>query len=265
MTIFQNVTLSSKLLEVLVAKVFHADRMNLSHNFTSQKYEANVLRLYPVGEMLNRVREATTELPKAILFELRDLGHKSLFEQVCGCVIAARTPDEISLPAALQLFKIATTAREVAELSEKKIYKMIRAVSFGKEKAKALKEIAQISIEQFDGELPANYSALIELPGLGPCAVDLVLSTSGNVPALEIDAHTHRVTNRWGYLHTESSEKSLQELGRKLPKKHWTELSELLVPFGKHICRGQRPKCSICPVAQFCERRGLSSEVKPSH
>jgi endonuclease III len=227
----------------------------------SRNVKATILRMHPVGAMLSRIREATEDLPKAMLFELRDLGYESLFEQICACVISIRTFDEVSLPAALHLFEQARTPEELTRLSEEQVYNLIRPSSFGREKAKALKAIAEITLEQFNGELPADYDALSELPGLGPRSANLVLGIGGNIPTLGADIHVHRVTNRWGYLNTKNSEHTLLELARKLPKKYWTEMNELLVPFGKHICQGRRPKCSICPVFQYCERKGVRNSL----
>lgn len=236
--------------------------MNVTQRQISPRnYPATILRLHPVGEMLKTIREATQELPKAMLFELRDMGYESLFEQTCACIISVRTFDEVSLPASLRLFKRARNAYDLSKLSEEEIYELIRPSSFGREKAKALKEVAEITLERFDGDLPADYDALTELPGLGPKSANLVLGISGKVPSLGVDIHVHRITNRWGYLNTKSAEQSLLELARKLPKKFWTEMNELLVPFGKHICQGRRPKCSICPVFQYCERKGVRNSL----
>lgn len=226
-----------------------------------QSFDAKVLRIHPVGEMLKRIREATEDLPKAMLFELRDLGFTSLFEQACACIVSVRTFDEVSLPASLRLFKRASNAYDMNHLSEDEIYELIRPSSFGREKAKAIKSIAEITLEQFDGQLPADYDALTELPGLGPISANLVLGIGGKVPSLGVDIHVHRVTNRWGFLKTKSGEHTLLELARRLPKKNWTEMNELLVPFGRHICQGKRPKCSICPVSKYCERKGVRNSL----
>lgn len=231
---------------------------NFSHHLN---FEATILRLHPVGEMLKRIREATEDLPKAMLFELRDLGFNSLFEQTCACIISVRTFDEVSLPASLRLFDRARNAYDLNQLSEEEVYELIRPSSFGKEKSRALKAIAKITIEKFAGELPADYDSLTSLPGLGPMAANLVLGIGANMPALGVDIHVHRVTNRWGYLNTKNAEQSLLRLARKLPQKYWTEFNELLVPFGKHICQGRRPKCSICPVFQHCERKGVRNSI----
>ncbi len=226
-----------------------------------QPLTAKVLRLHPVGEMLNRIREATEELPKAMLFELRDLGCDSLFEQACASIVSVRTFDEVSLPASLRLLKKAQNAFEMNRLTENEICDLIRPASFSREKAKAIKAIAVIAVEQFDGELPADYETLAALPGLGPKSANLVLGIGGKVPALGVDTHVHRITNRWGYIKTGRAEQTLLALANKLPKKYWIEIIELLVPFGNYICKKERPSCSICPVLQFCERNGVKGSV----
>ena len=224
-------------------------------------HSTGVARLYPIGEMLKRIREATEELPKAMLFELRDMGYSSLFEQACACIISVRTFDEVSLPAALRLFNKASNSYDLNRLSEDEIYELIRPSSFGREKAKALKQVAKITLEDFDGDLPANYETLSDLPGIGPSSANLVLGVGAQIPSLGVDIHIHRVTNRWGFLRTKNGEETLMALAQKLPKKYWTEINELLVPFGKHICQGKRPKCSICPVFQHCERNGVKNSL----
>ncbi len=255
------------MLEELSAKVFHAYPMNVTHlpfnlrKSSFQNFDAEIVHFYPVGEMLKKIREATGEFPRAALYELRDLGYESLFEQACACIISVRTLDEVSLPASLKLFNQAPSPYDVNRLDEEEIFELIKPASFAREKAKALKSIAKITVEKFDGELPADYETLTNLPGLGPKLANLVLGIGGKIPTLEADLHVHRITNRWGYLNTETSEQTLLTLARRLPKKHWTELNEILVPFGKHICQGKKPKCSICPVFQHCERNGVKSSL----
>lgn len=72
-----------------------------------------------------------------------------------------------------------------------------------------------------------------------------------------MDVHVHRITNRWGYVRTTRPEATMFALEQKLPKHYWITINRLLVPFGKHICTGNFPKCSTCPVADMCERVGV--------
>ena len=73
------------------------------------------------------------------------------------------------------------------------------------------------------------------------------------------DVHVHRVTNRWGYIMTASPEASSQALESKLPRQYWVEINQLLVPFGKHICTGRLPRCSTCPVLEYCQQVGVEA------
>ena len=73
-----------------------------------------------------------------------------------------------------------------------------------------------------------------------------------------MDVHVHRVTNRWGYVATKTPEKTMAELHAKLPKHFRVEINALLVPFGKHVCTGDRPKCSECPLLEMCRQVGVT-------
>jgi endonuclease-3 len=77
-------------------------------------------------------------------------------------------------------------------------------------------------------------------------------------PAIGVDIHVHRVTNRWGYVKAPTPEKTLAVLEERLPKRLWVEINSLLVPFGKHICTGVRPKCSTCPLLEMCRQVGVT-------
>jgi endonuclease-3 len=79
------------------------------------------------------------------------------------------------------------------------------------------------------------------------------------VARISVDIHVHRVTNRWGCVAAGSPEATMRALERKLPREYWSEINRLLVPFGKHICTGQRPQCSTCPVLESCRQVGVTT------
>jgi endonuclease-3 len=74
-----------------------------------------------------------------------------------------------------------------------------------------------------------------------------------------VDIHVHRIVNRWGYVRADTPEKTMRALMGVLPRAFWIELNSLLVPFGKHVCRGVLPKCSTCPVLSLCRQVGVTS------
>src|SRR4051812_26891420 len=115
-----------------------------------------------------------------------------------------------------------------------------------------------MTIQKHDGQFPANEEFLLSLPGIGPKCANLVLGIAGGQPRIGVDIHVHRVTNRWGYVQAPTPDQTLRRLETKLPKKYWVEINRLLVPFGKHVCTGIRPKCSTCPLLSQCRQVGVA-------
>ncbi len=211
---------------------------------------------HPIPRMLQAIRRSIAPYPRATLFELHEQGYDSVFEQLCACVLSIRTLDETSLPASIELFERARTPQELLKLSDEEIYGCIHTCTFAHQKVSTLRKIAQAIQER--GHEPRNFEELTDLPGVGPKCANLVLGIACGVPAIGVDIHVHRITNRWGYVAASTPEKSLNALTQKLPRKHWVEINELLVPFGKHVCTGTLPHCSTCPVYGNCERVGVT-------
>ena len=220
--------------------------------------EVSLNKVYPIQSMLKRIRKSIASYPKATLFELRDLGFNSIFEQLIACVISIRTYDEVSLPCSLRLFEKGRTPQHIAKMDVKKIDSLISPCTFHTQKSFTIKTIAEETLKQFHGELPESDEHLQSLKGVGPKCAHLALGISKNLPYIGVDIHVHRVTNRWGYISTKTPEKSMLALEKLLPRKHWIEINELLVPFGKHICTAHRPFCSTCPVSKECKRVGVT-------
>jgi len=193
------------------------------------------------------------------MFELADRGHASLFEQLVGCIISIRTRDEVSLPTALDLFERASTPAAVAKLSVPQIDRLVAASTFHRAKADTVRSIATRAVEEFDGRLPCDFDALTSFKGVGPKCANLALGIACGQSRIGVDVHVHRVTNRWGVVATRSPEQTMAALEKILPKRYWIEINRLLVPFGKHVCTGQRPKCSTCPVLEYCKQVGVTS------
>jgi endonuclease III len=216
-------------------------------------------RPYNLPVMLRRIEKEVRPYPKAAMFELAERGFSSPFQQLIGCILSIRTRDEVSLPTSLALLQHAATPAALAKLSQAQIDKLINAVAFHRPKAKQSRNIARIVEKDFGGELPCDFETLTSLPGVGPKCANLTRGIACNAPSISVDVHVHRVTNRWGYVSTSSPEKTLVALEAKLPERYWTKLNSLLVPFGKHICTGRLPKCSTCPVLDFCRQVGVTS------
>jgi endonuclease III len=166
--------------------------------------------------------------------------------------------DEVSLPAALRLFKLAPTAKDVSRLSVNKITQLIRPATFYQTKAHNIRALAKRASEEFGGELPCDFEVLTSFRGVGPKCANLTLGIACGATEISVDVHVHRVTNRWGLVRASTPEATRLVLEERLPKKYWVEINRLLVPFGKHICTGRLPKCSVCPVLQYCRQVGVA-------
>jgi endonuclease-3 len=192
------------------------------------------------------------------MFELRERGHRSLFEQLVACIISIRTLDEVSLPTAISLFERASTPEAIAKLSVAQIDKLIHASSFHGAKAETIRQIARRTVTEFGGTLPPDLDVLMSFKGVGPKCANLALGVAHGESRISVDIHVHRVTNRWGVVRTATPEQTMLALEKVLPKRYWIEINRLLVPFGKHVCTGRLPKCSTCPVLQYCRQVGVT-------
>jgi endonuclease-3 len=215
-------------------------------------------RPFDIDAVMRRVRKAVEPYPRAALFELRDEGYRTAFEQLAACMISIRTRDEVTLPTARRLFAKARTPKQVAALSVDALDELISTCAFHEAKARQIHEIARRCEAEHGGELPCDEAVMLDLPGVGPKCANLVLGIVCGVPGIGVDIHVHRVTNRWGYVSASTPEATMKALQAVLPEKYYVEINELLVPFGKHVCTGTAPKCSTCPVLEYCRQVGVT-------
>jgi endonuclease III len=212
-----------------------------------------------IDQALSLIRTAVRYYPKAAMFELAEQGYSTPFEQLIACIISIRTLDEVSLPTARRLLERARSPAALAELTTGEIDQLITSSTFHERKAIQIQAIARRVVEQYGGELPCDEQVFLSFSGVGVKCAHLALGIGCGQPWISVDIHVHRVTNRWGYVSTSTPEQTMLELEKKLPQRHWIEINRLLVPFGKHICTGQLPHCSTCPVFEMCRQAGVSS------
>ncbi len=217
-----------------------------------------VKRRFDIHTVLRRIRAAVAEHADAAMFELSERGFTSVFQQLVACIISIRTRDEVSLPVAIRLLERAPTPERMAGLSVAQIDQLIRASSFHENKAVQIRDIARRTVDEFGGELPCDFEVLTSFRGVGPKCANLTMGVACGAERISVDIHVHRVTNRWGYVAANTPEATMVALERKLPRRYWIEINRLLVPFGKHICTGRLPKCSTCPVLEYCRQVGVT-------
>lgn len=213
---------------------------------------------FDIAVALERIERAVQPWPKAALFQLAEEGYASVFEQLLACIISIRTYDEVTLPVSRRLFARARTPAAIARLSWEELDGLISPSTFHERKANQILAIARQVEETFGGALPGDRDVLLSFAGVGPKCANLVLGVACGTPVISVDIHVHRVTGRWGYVKASTPEKTLLALEATLPEQFWIDINRLLVPFGKHICTGNRPRCSTCPVLDMCRQVGVT-------
>lgn len=216
-------------------------------------------RAFDIHEMVRRIRLEVKQFADAAMFDLADQGYATPFHQLAACVISVRTFDEVSWAAAIRLFKAAPTPEKIAKLSVRKIAALIRPASFYETKAYNIRDMAKRVVAEFGGKLPCDYEVMTSFRGVGPKCANLTLGIACGASRISVDVHVDRVTNRWGYVRAADPEGTRAALEKVLPKKYWVEINRLLVPFGKHVCTGRLPKCSTCPVLEYCRQVGVTA------
>jgi endonuclease III len=207
--------------------------------------------------VLKRIEKAVAPYPKAAMFELYERGYTSLFEQLVSCIISIRTLDETTIPVSLRLFEVARTPKEFLKLSPRKLEELLYGCTFPGQKAYTMLGIAKAAVEEYNGELPADFEKLIALKGVGPKCANISLGVATGQSAISVDVHVHRVVNRWGFIQTKTPEQTMLALEEKVSKQRWIDINRLLMPFGKHICK-MIPLCSTCPVLEYCRQVGVT-------
>jgi endonuclease-3 len=214
---------------------------------------------FSIDRALKRIEKAIAPYKKAAMFELAEDGFDSTFQQLVACMISIRTYDEVTIPMARRLFERARTPKEMSQLSAEEIDSLIGQSTFHERKAMQILDLARRTVDEFGGKLPCDEEVLLSFSGVGPKCAHLVLGIACGEPFISVDVHVHRVTNRWGYVAASTPEKTMLVLEEKLPRKYWVDINRLLVPFGKHICTGNMPHCSTCPVLDMCQQVGVQA------
>lgn len=212
---------------------------------------------FQLSTVLKKIEKAVAPYPKAAMFYLYENGFTSLFEQLISCIISIRTLDETTIPLSEKLFARARTPQQLLELSPKELETLLYGSTFPGQKAYTMLGIAKEAVENYGGTLPADFEKLTALKGVGPKCANLALGIAAGQAAISVDVHVHRVVNRWGYIQTAQPEQTMRALEQQVPRDKWIDINRLLMPFGKHICTGPLPHCSICPVLDYCQQVGV--------
>jgi len=185
------------------------------------------------------------------------LQSKDPFKVLLSTIISLRTKDEVTIEASLRLYKILTKPDDITKLSIEEIEKAIYPTAFYHRKALQIKKICERLIFEFKSIVPKDIDILLTFDGIGRKTANLVLSEGYQIPAMCVDTHVHRISNRFGFIKTKTPNESEIELRKKLKNIYWNRYNTLLVAFGQSICRPISPHCSICRINKYCKKIGV--------
>ncbi len=194
------------------------------------------------------------------------LEFSSPFELLVATILSAQCTDVMVNQCTRVLFPIANTPEQFAAMTEEELFPYIKSCGFYRMKGKHILETARILVAQYGGEVPADLDKLQTLPGVGRKTANVVGSNAFGIPAIAVDTHVFRVSNRIGLAHASNVEKTEEQLQKAIPRENWTAAHHWLIYHGRQICDARKPKCEICPLSHLCEYRqaSLKAATKPT-
>ena len=180
------------------------------------------------------------------------------FRILIACLLSLRTKDRTTADASRRLFALASDPSSMVRLSLRRIERAIYPVGFYRTKAKQIRAICRRLLTEYNGRVPDSLEDLLTLKGVGRKTANLLVTVGYGKPGICVDTHVHRISNRWGYVKTNSPEETEQALRRKLPRRYWITFNDLLVPFGQNLCQPVSPYCSRCKLVKYCDRVGVT-------
>lgn len=212
-------------------------------------------QLDKIGKILDgmiKTMDAVKPPRMTALRQLREAENGSPLSILIGTILSARTRDENTSAVVRKLFSQYKTAHALANAKISDIEKIIKSTGFYHVKAKRIIEVASIIDSKYSGKVPQTLDKLVELPGVGRKTANCVLVYAFDKPAIPVDTHVHRISNRIGLVQTKTPEDTEIELMKKISKKHWIRINDTFVMYGQNICKPISPMCTICQIKKEC-------------
>jgi endonuclease-3 len=191
-----------------------------------------------------------------------ELDYKNAFELLVATVLSAQCTDKRVNQTTPALFKKYSNPKKMAKADLKDIQNLVKSTGFFRAKAKNIKGLSNKIMEEFDGDVPSNLEDLITLPGVGRKTANVVLGHAFGIPGITVDTHFGRLSRRFGWSKQNNPVKVEFEVGKLIPEKEWTNLSQRMIWHGRRVCHSRKPACGACALAKLCPSYGLG-EVDP--
>lgn len=181
------------------------------------------------------------------------------YKILIGTILSARTRDETTTQVIKMLFSEFKNPDELSRADLKDIKKLIQKIGFYNVKATRIKEVSKILVEKYNSKVPSNLEDLLTFPGVGRKTANCVLVYGFRKPAIPVDIHVHRISNRIGIVNTKKPEETEIDLQKSIDRRYWTGVNETFVTFGQNICLPIKPKCDLCHLTKICKYYGKNN------
>lgn len=181
------------------------------------------------------------------------------YKILIGTILSARTRDETTAQVIKTLFSQFKNPDEISRADLKDIKKLIQKIGFYNVKATRIKEVSKILVEKYNSKVPSNLEDLLTFPGVGRKTANCVLVYGFRKPAIPVDIHVHRISNRIGIVNTKKPEETEIDLQKSIDRRYWTGVNETFVTFGQNICLPIKPKCNLCHLTKICKYYGKNN------
>lgn len=189
------------------------------------------------------------------------LDHQTPFQLLTATILSAQCTDRQVNQVTGQLFERFPDAASLAAADLKDIKKIIFSTGFYNNKAKNIKACAAALLERHGGQVPDDLNLLVKLPGVGRKTANVVRSAAFGHPAIVVDTHVLRISNRLGLVQSRDPVKVEFDLMNIIPEPAWSDLSLQFIYFGREICDARTPRCGICPLFDICVFPGKKSKT----
>jgi endonuclease-3 len=205
-------------------------------------------------EIIRRMKKTMIEqgYVETTLGQVSREGDSDPFKVLIATILSHRTRDEKTSEAVHRLFSVYRTPEELAQGDLNRIQDLIRPVGFYRVKSTRIKEVSKILVEQYGGKVPEDLEDLLGLPSVGRKTANCVLVYAFKKPAIPVDTHVHRISNRLGLVNTKTPEDTERKLRETVKEKYWLDLNDIFVTFGQTICKPIGPRHEVCGLRNYC-------------
>lgn len=210
-----------------------------------------------IHNIFNLLQKAYEKMERPSVTQIAEKVADDPYKVLVSTIISLRTKDEVTLAASIRLFDKAGTPAEMLNLARTEIENLIYPAGFYRNKAETILNISTVILEKYDGKVPNSIDELVKLKGVGRKTANLVMVEGFREPAVCVDVHVHRMFNRLGLLNTKNPDETEKQIREKVPQKYWIKMNEIMVAYGREICRPVSPFCSACSLAELCDKVGV--------